>query len=166
MTKPKQGKTSLAHLAASEDSNSQASLGAGQQTTAERGPDGPKRPPRIRLHSGKNLHVPEDLLDRENFSYRWFAENSIKGGRVESAKGAYWEFFVDASGNNFRRPSGQDQMFLMQIEKKYYLEDLDFKRQRVNATMNQESGIGDGEYAPTTDGKPEGGTSSVTRSPA
>ena len=151
--------------AASVDLDGQASLGAGRVPTTDNGPEGPDRPPRIRLHSGKNLHVPESLLDRENFSYRWFAENSIKGGRVASAKGAYWEFFTDDQGNNLRRPSGQDQMFLMQLEIKYFNEDLDFKRQRVNATMVKETGIGEGEYAPTEDGRPEGGESSITRTP-
>ena len=151
--------------AASVGVDGQVSLGSGRGVAVERGPDGPERPPRIRLHSGKNLYVPETLLDRENFAYRWFAENSIKGGRVESAKGAYWEYFTDANGNNLKRPSGLDTMYLMKLGIQYFNEDLDFKRQRVNATMVQETGIGEGEYAPTIGGLPEGGQSSITRTP-
>lgn len=156
-------KTSADNSAASRSVDTQVSLGAGMTTQSERGPDGPKRPPRIPLHSGKNLYVDESLLDRTRYAYRWFAENSIKGGRVESAKGAWWEHVTDAVGTIFKRPSGQDQMFLMKIEIEYYKEDQELKRKRSFATMSKETGVGDGEYAPTPGGKPEGGSSSITR---
>jgi len=152
-------KTSVDNSASSRSVDSQVSLGAGVMANSERGPDGPKRPPRIPLHSGKNLYVDESLLDRNRFAYRWFAENSIKGGRVESAKGAYWEYVTDEAGQIFKRPSGQDLMYLMKLEIQYYNEDQQLKRERSFATMSKETGVGDGEYAPTQGGKPEGGSS-------
>lgn len=124
----------------------------------------PKRPPRIPLNAGQNLHVSDSLLDRENFAYRWFAENSIKGGRVENAKGAYWEHVADTHGKNLRRPSGEDNMYLMKLEIEYWQEDQKLKQKKVDATMKAETAIGAGEYAPTSDGKsPEGGTSAINR---
>ncbi len=161
--KGSKNKTSMDHDGSSQSESMHISLG-GNSSSPEASPDGPKRPPRIRLNAGMNLHVPEALLDRDKFAYRWFAENAIKGGRVDSAKGAYWEHVTAEQGSNVRRPSGQDQMFLMRLEKKYWEEDRELKRARVRATMEQESAIGPGEYAPTTDGKAEGGNAAVTRS--
>ena len=156
-------KTSAHQNAASQSLETQAALGAGQVLEEGRGPEGPKKPARVPLNSGKNLYVPESWLDRENFAYRWFAENAIKGGRVASAQGAWWNHFVDPDGNNMRRPSGEDMMHFMQIEIQYYREDQKLKKEKVRATMYQETAIGAGEYAPTPDGRPEGGTSSVVR---
>ena len=158
-------KTSAHQSAASQSIDTQVSLGAGQVAANDPAPDGPKRPPRIRLHSGQNLHVPEQLLDRKNFAYRWFAENALKGGRVVSAEGAWWVKFAGPDGHNFKRPSGEDTMYLMQLPIEYWLEDQEYKRNKSLATMDKESIIGEGEYAPTTDGKAEGGKSAVTRSP-
>lgn len=157
-------RTSKQHGGAQQSIDTQATLGAGSEMIAERGPDGPKRPPRRRLHSGQNLYVPEHLLDRKNFAYRWFAENSIKGGRVALAEGAWWSYATDEVGNNFKRPSGLDQMFLMKLEIQYWKEDQELKRAKVRATLHQETSIGDGEYAPSVDGRAEGGVSAVTRS--
>lgn len=156
-------KTSAHQNAAGQNLDTQAALGAGVTLGEERGPDGPARPPRIQLNSGRNLHIPESLLDRDNFAYRWFAENAVKGGRVASAEGAYWTMFTDESGHNFRRPSGEDTMYFMQLEIQYWREDQELKKKRVRATLVQETGIGSGEYAPTVDGKSEGGASSVVR---
>jgi len=153
-------KTSANNDAASRSEDSQVSLGAGMTTDSKRGP---KKPARIPLHSGMNLHIPESLLERDKFAYRWFAENSVKGGRVESAKGAYWTMVTDEDGNILRRPSGQDVMYFMKIEIEYWNEDQELKRKRSFATMSKETGVGAGEYAPTTDGKAEGGSSSITR---
>lgn len=154
-------KNSASNSAAGRSDESQGALGAGS-TAASRGPDGPKRPARIQMGAGVNLHVPESLLDREAYAYRWFAENSVKGGRIASAQGAYWEHVV-VDGNNLIRPSGQDQFYLMKLEIQYWEEDQRLKRSRVTATLEKESGIGDGEYAPTPGGRAEGGNSAITR---
>lgn len=127
-------------------------------------PPGPKRPPRIPMNAGMNLHVPEKLLERDKYAYRWFAESSLKGGRIEIAKGAYWEHVSDSKGSNYKRPSATDTMYLMKLELQYWEADQKAKRQKVRLTMEKEVSIGEGEYAPSPDGRPEGGTRAVTRS--
>ena len=149
--------------AAGRSESSQAALGAGSDV-ATRGPDGPKRPPRILMGAGVNLHVPESLLDREAYAYRWFAENHVKGGRIESANGAYWEHVtIPGGGGNLTRPSGGDTFYLMKLEIEYWEADQLLKKRRVDATLLKESQIGDDEYAPTPGGRAEGGTSAITR---
>ena len=56
-------------------------------------------------------------------------------------------------------------MHFMQLPIEFWLEDQEYKRNKSLATMDKESIIGEGEYAPTKDGQREGGTSAVTRSP-
>ena len=126
--------------------NATLTLGGNTQTKDQKVRE-PKRPPRIRMGVGQNLSVSEELLDRDKFAYRWFAENNTKGGRVAAAKGAYWEH-VDVDGSNLSRPSGEDTLYLMRLPIEYYEEDQQLKRQRVQATMDSETGIGAGEYTP------------------
>lgn len=135
--------------------NTTLTLGGNTQTKDEKVRE-PKRPPRIRMGAGMNMHVPEELLDRENFAYRWFAENNTKQGRIAAAKGAYWEH-VDVEGSNLSRPSGEDTMYLMRLPIEYYNEDQQLKREKVQATMDSETGIGAGEYTP------DGSNSAVKR---
>jgi hypothetical protein len=114
------------------------------------------------MNAGKNLDVSPEYLDLEKFAYRFFAQNQVKGGRIEAAKAAWWEHVADKRGQNITRYSSGDVMYLMKLERKYYLEDQERKRAKVRATMTKEASIGENEYAPTPDGKPEGGTSAVT----
>lgn len=157
-------RTSQAHTAPGKADHNSSLLGTQEGLLSPASPDGPKRPPRIPMNAGMNLHVSESYLERDKFAYRWFAENHIKGGRIENAHGAYWEHVTDENGNNFKRSRGQDTNYLMRLELKYWREDQKLKREKVRATMEKEYSIGEGEYAPTHDGKPEGGTSAVTRS--
>jgi len=125
-------------------------------------PKGPDRPPRIPMNAGKNLDVPPHYLDLTKFAYRFFAQNQIKGGRIEAAKAAWWEHVADDRGQNIQRYSSGDIMYLMKLELKYWKEDQELKREKVRATMTKQASIGEGEYAPSLDGRPEGGTSAVT----
>ena len=166
MSKSK-GKTSAQHTSASENTAMSATLGASAQQESPAQPEGPKRPPRIRMNAGMNLHVPDELvrqLRADGYVPRFFAESSIKGGRVDAAKGAYWEHVTDGSGKNITRRSGIDTMYLMKIEKQWWEEDQKLKKLKVRHTMEKESIVGEGEYAPTPDGRAEGGTHAVTRS--
>ena len=111
----------------------------------------PKRPPRIPMGQGMNLDTTGLELDRENFAYRYFYEDPNKGGRIARAQAAYWEFVVDTDGNQVTHPSGEGVLKLMRLPIEYYDEDQELKRQRVRATLDQEAGIGSGQYVP--DGK-------------
>lgn len=165
MTKPK--KTSQVITSAMQSPEQSAALGSrvdDELSISAKKPRKPRRPPRIPMNAGMNLHIPEKLLKRDKFAYRWFAESSIKGGRVEIAKGAYWEHVADSNGSNYKRPSATDTMYLMRLELQYWNADKEAKRRKVKLTMEKEISIGEGEYAPSPDGRPEGGTRAVTRS--
>lgn len=125
-------------------------------------PSGPKRPPRIPMNAGKNLDVPAQYLERDKYAYRFFAENRVKGGRIQAAKAAWWEHVTDERGQNIQRISAGDTMYLMRLELQYWEEDQKLKAERVRATMEKEAMLGEGEYAPTPAGHPEGGTSAIT----
>ena len=126
-------------------------------------PDGPKRPPRVPMNSGKNLDVPEAYLERDKFAYRFFLENDISHGRIAAAKSAWWEHVTDENGQNIQRNSGASVMYLMKLELKYWEEDQKLKHEKNRATMDKEAMIREGEYAPSKYGHAEGGESAITR---
>lgn len=124
-------------------------LGGGGVKTREQEAREPDRPPRIAMTAGMNLHVDESLLDRKNFYYRFFAESAAKGGRISSAKGAYYDHVTDKEGNNITRPGGGgDTMYLMKLPMKYRLDDLNLKEKKNAATMDAEYQLKSNEYAP------------------
>ncbi len=163
---PRPKKTSQVTTASEQSPEQSAALGARvdeELSISAKKPRKPKRPPRIPMNAGMNLHIPKKLLNHNKFAYRWFAESSIKGGRIEIAKGAYWEHVADSNGSNYKRPSATDTMYLMKLELEYWEADRKAKRHKVKLTMEKEIAIGEGEYAPSRDGKAEGGTSAITR---
>lgn len=152
--------TSKQHTQASTKTDQSVMLGSTDKRPDA--PKGPDRPARIPMNSGSNLQVPANLLERDKFAYYYFAENLLKGGKVAAAEGAWWVPVTDMRGKNITRPSGGDIMHLMKLELKYWKEDQKLKQAKVRATMEAETIIGDGEYAPTPGGSPEGGTSAIT----
>lgn len=118
------------------------------------------RPTRVPMSNAKKLDVPEHLLDRENFYYRWLQN---KESRISQAEAAGYEHVKDEQGNSYTRQSGPYSMHLMKLPIKYRREDEALKKQRVLATMEEEARIGHNEYAPASDGRAEGGTSAISR---
>ncbi len=119
------------------------------------------RPKRVAMSNMKKLEVPNSLLE-DGYYYRWFQD---KDGRIAQAQSAYFEFVVDEQGNNYTRSVGVYPMVLMRLPQQYRDEDLLLKKQRVAATMEEESVIGRGEYAPNhRTGQADGGSSAITRS--
>lgn len=119
------------------------------------------RPDRISMSNMKKLEVPPFLLE-DGYYYRWFQD---KDGRISQAKAAYYEHVVDEQGNNFCRASGRYSMYLMRLRQEYRDEDNKLKKARVAATLESETQIGTGEYAPDPKtGKAEGGISAVRHS--
>ena len=115
------------------------------------------RPARISMGNMKKLDVPPGLLE-EGFYYRFFQDRE---GRIAQAKAAYYEHVLDEQGNNYCRAGGAHSMYLMRLPQKYRDEDNKLKRQRARATLDAEAQIGFNEYAPDTNGRPEGGQSAV-----
>lgn len=134
----------------------QAGLVAGSREEAAHDPG---RPTRIPMGNALKLEVPESMKEK-GFYYRFFQD---RGGRINQAKAAHYEIVVDEQGNSFTRQSGPHQMILMRLPQKYRDEDLALKKKAVQATMDKEAQIGDGEYAPGEDGRPDGGTTAIRR---
>jgi len=115
------------------------------------------RPPRIPMGNSKKLDFPEHLKE-EGFYYRWIIG---KEGKVAQAKAAYYEHVSDGQGNNYTRQADKYVQYLMKLPMKYREEDNLLKRKAVAATLAQEASIGANEYAPTPEGRKEGGTSAI-----
>ena len=118
------------------------------------------RPTRISMSNMKKLEVPESLLDRDKYYYRWFQG---KEGRISQALAASYEHVTTEGGDQYTRQSGPYTMHLMRLPIEFRLEDEALKRAKVAATLDNEAKIGHNEYAPTEDGRAEGGTSALSR---
>lgn len=117
------------------------------------------RPPRIPMTNMKKLDVPAHLLEK-GYYYYWMQD---KDGGIDQAKAAYYEHVVDEQGNNRFVNTGKYGLYLMRLRQEYRDEDLRLKKERVSATLEKESVIGAGEYAPDPrTGRPEGGTSAIS----
>lgn len=127
-------------------------------------PKGPSRPKRIPMGAGKNLDIDRRLLDEENYYYRFIMEKKDSPGRLAQSYQAGYEHVKDHNGNNITRPAGGGSVnYLMRLLKEYRMEDLEAKKQKVYNTLSKEAQLGDNEYAPTADGRREGGRSAKVR---
>mgnify|MGYP003677245687 CR=1 FL=1 len=113
------------------------------KTRTEKAHEPKGRPERIPMGSTAKLGYPAHKMD-EGYQYRWFQN---KEGRIDQAKQAWWEQVSD-EGKPVTRASGAYPMFLMRIEKKYWVEDQKLKHERVIATMNEEQKLSSDEYLP------------------
>lgn len=124
----------------SEAENSRIETEASREDAAHSG----NRPPRIRMQAGGKL----DVKDKDdNYVYRWFSDQP---GRLDQAQAAWWEF-VKQAGENIKRPSGVNTLFLMRIERKLYEEDQALKLEQTKVTLRKENELAADEYIP--DGK-------------
>jgi hypothetical protein len=119
------------------------------QTGDQRDPNNGVRPRRVSMAAGKNLDIHGVVLDEENFYYRWFLDSETRGGRIQRAEAAGYEYVTDLEGRKLTRPSGGGTMFLMKLPMEYRLEDLQLKREKVQRTMEDQTRVGANEY---TDG--------------
>lgn len=129
-----------------------------------RDPNAEIRHARIPLGQGLNLDIDESLLDRKNFYYHFFADMPDKPGRLSQVKAAGYAHATDNENNHITRPCGGGIFYLMKLPMKDRQADLLLKKQKVRATMDQETVLGANEYAPnpnTLEG--EGGQSAVHR---
>jgi len=113
------------------------------------------RPP---MQGGARLDVEDGVMDTENFKYRWYAGESKDGGfsKVDAAIRSWWEHENDSQGNNIKRPSGNESLFLMKLPKEHWLEGKALKAKKIRTRMESSRNIGDGQYAPN------GRTSAIT----
>ena len=129
-----------------------------------RDPNADTRPPRVPVGQGLNLDTGGLDLDKESYYYHWVLEMPDRPGGIQKAKAAYYEHVTDASGNIVTRPAGGGFHYLMRLPVEYRKEDLVLKKNKVLATMDAETRIGPGEYAPDPlSHRDEGGQSAVRR---
>lgn len=160
---PKTAKKGPARQRSAADMTESQALSQGLTSENARNPNAGKRPPRVPLQNSLNLKVPGYEFDWDNFQYRFFSENPKRPTRIMDAKAAYWETCVDHENNPIIRNNGSGgKTHLMRLPIEYWEEDLQAKRQKVNATLGEQTKLGKNEYAPT-ENRPEGGTSSMVR---
>ena len=134
------------------------------QETSSVDPNAGKRPPRVSMTKGQNLGLAYGIvLDEENYHYHWIAEHPLRPGKLQEALAAWYEHVTDKEGRPVQRPSGAGTMYLMRLPMEYWKEDLAEKKRLSEETMDKELLLGPNEYAPTADGKPEGGESALIK---
>ena len=105
-----------------------------------------ERPPRIPMSAGNKLYVPESLK-KEGYQNYWQVD---RPGILEQMERAWWVKVKDERGGNITVPGGGGEtLYLMEIEQKYYDEDI-AKQQKMNieTTAKQAQQLGEEEYVP------------------
>jgi len=113
------------------------------------------RPERVPFGQGAKLTVPKGIV-KKGYHAHWFID---RPGELESAQAAYYEF-VTVEGKKYSTPAGQGlNHYLMQIEQKYYDQDMIKQQEMVTETTRQAVKVkkAQGEYSP------EGEDLAVTR---
>ena len=103
------------------------------------------RPPRIMSTGRQILDIPE-WMKPDGVYVRWV--NSSQIGRMEIAKGAYYDHIVDENGVNITREYKGQTLYLMGLEQKYRDEDQKLKERKYNAMLGSAHTIGENEYSP------------------
>lgn len=105
-----------------------------------------KRPVRIPLTGGNKLHV-ADKYKRKGYQLYLAVDRK---GMIEQMEAAWWAKVTDDDGKPITYPAGGGEThYLMEIEQKYYDEDI--KRQQdlnIDTTAKQAQTLGEEEYVP------------------
>lgn len=113
------------------------------------------RPERVPFNQGSKLSVAKGIIS-PGYHGHWFID---KPGELESAKAAYYDY-VMVKGKKYKTPAGNGfTHYLMQIEQKYYDDDMAKQQKMVTETTRNAVKVkkSQGEYSP------EGEELSVTR---
>lgn len=118
---------------------------------------------RVPLNTGEKLSLRGYQLDQKNFHYKWVYEHKDYPGQVSAHKAAFYEQCSDEQGNNMIVPAGNGAHYLMKLPMKYHIEDHKAAKKARDALRRRQAAIdpNKGEYAPTADGRREGGESAV-----
>ena len=98
------------------------------------------------MSSGGKLNVPAELK-KDGYQNYWQVDSK---GMIEQMEAAWWEKVKDARGDHVTVPAGNgDTLYLMQIEQKYYDEDIELQQKRnIDTTATQAQSLGEDEYVP------------------
>ena len=123
----------------------------------DRNPNGETRPrKRWGRGSGGRLTVPQKYIKDSNFYYYWALDDIERPGKIDDLKDRGYELVVDENGSPIARKAGVNSHYLMRQKMEWHKEDLQDKRDKVKKRNEVESKLGENEYAPTEDGRPEG----------
>lgn len=101
-----------------------------------------KRAPRVPMNAGGKLDVPV----REGFQRYWQVD---KPGLIEQMEAAWWSKVIEDGQPKTLPAGGGFTLYLMEIEQKYYNEDMEAQQQRnIDATQKQAQTLGEDEYVP------------------
>lgn len=112
----------------------------------DRSNDNKQRPPRVKMNAGNKLAAPK----REGYQRYWAITGPDHPGKLEQMVAAYWEFVLDDEGKRKEQPAGGGNTHvLMQIEQRYYDEDMaDQQARNIDATQKNIQALGADEYVP------------------
>ena len=120
----------------------------GPKPKADRaGHDNAERPKRIPMQAGQKLDY--SAYKREGYQLYLAID---KPGMLEQMQRAWWSFVQDDRGNKVTSPAGGGfTHYLMEIEQKYYDEDIAKQQASISETTKKAAQLKDHEYVP--DGK-------------
>jgi len=120
--------------------------GPGRPARGEKAHTPKDRPERVPMSQGTRLHATK----KEGYQRYWAKEGPSCPGALDKMKAAWWEFALDEGGRKITVPAGNgDTHYLMEIEQKYYDEDIAAQQARnIDATTANAQRLGEDEYVP------------------
>ena len=104
------------------------------------------RPERVKMNSGNKLQAPK----REGYQRYWAITGPDHPGKIEQMEAAWWVKVKREDGGDWNVPAGKGNTHvLMEIEQKYYDEDIAEQQKRaLDATQTEAQALGTDEYVP------------------
>jgi len=103
------------------------------------------RPDRVRFGSQNKLAIANQFV-RDGYHAHLFVD---KEGEIEAAQAAYYEFVRDEKGRKVTMAAGGGRThYLMEIEQKYYDEDMKAQADAIDKKMMTTNSLKDNEYSP------------------
>ncbi len=125
-----------------------------EETRAEKALNQPQRPDRIPLDGTGPLVVPPQIRQeiRDSGCHARLCLDD-GAGSIQRYLDAWWEFYVDANGQQFRRPGGRGQdHVLMMIPETLFKEDQKLRQENRHGKLQRETALdhsgGVKEYVP------------------
>ena len=121
-------------------------MGKNNQNREDNAHQNKQRPERIPMSAGNKLHVPANLK-KEGYQQYWQVD---RPGVIEQMEAAWWEKVKNSRGDYVTVPGGGGEtLYLMQIEQKYYDQDIAKQQElNINTTNKEAQRLGESEYVP------------------
>lgn len=105
-----------------------------------------QRPARVPMTGGNKLDIPAHLK-KSGHQYYWAVDRK---GMIEQMEAAWWSKVKKDNGEYLTIPAGGGEIhYFMEIEQKYYDEDMARQQARnIDTTNEQAQQLGESEYVP------------------